>query len=154
MFKEWLYGKHQVRIFRSFSKQSVKSDLRVPLHFALNSVLQINCIPVCFTKLNNTATEINNSRRRQSQQVIGSGKHCFQLRFKMKWQNYSALFYTTGQRFSANSTIPESCQTISKINQTRRIVERVQWPEPYRHNFIWIWTWVPLQTVLSRENQV
>lgn len=53
---------------------------------------------MCFTKLNNTATEIKNSRRTQSQQAIGSGNSCFQLRFKMKWQNYSALLYTTVAR--------------------------------------------------------
>jgi len=87
-----------VRIFRSFSKQSVKSDLRVPLHSALNSVLHINCIPICFTKLNNAAAEINNSRRRQSWHVTGLRNSCFQLRFKMIWQNYNALFYTTVAR--------------------------------------------------------
>lgn len=71
-------GKHQVRIFRSSSKPSVKSDLRVPLHSLLTSVPQVSCIPMCFTELNNIATWINNSRRSiQPQQIIDLENSCF-----------------------------------------------------------------------------
>lgn len=154
MCKERLYGKHQVRIFRSFSKQSVKSDLRVPLHFALNSVLQINHVPICFTKLNNTATEINNSRKRQSQQVIGLGNSCFQLRFEIKWQNYSALFYTTVARGFQQTPL-----YLKAVKWQAKLIRQEEWLEEFKDlsptdttSFEtepdWHWA------VLSRDDQV
>ena len=81
---------------------------------------------MCFTKLNNTATEINNSRRRQSQQVTGSGNSCFQLRFKMKQQNYSASFYTTVAR-GFQQTPPY----LKAVKQQAKLIRQEEWLEEF-----------------------